>query len=1143
MNYTAHQEEAIKARGEDLLISAAAGSGKTRVLVDRIVRLLAEDHVPLEQMLIVTFTNAAAGEMKARLRQGLTEAAAQAEGEARAFLLAQLEALPEAHISTMHAFCIAELRRFYHVLGLDPAFKILPEATNTILREEALEQTMDAAYAEDDANFLRLVDAYGGRNNDTALRELVRSLHARIQAHADPLAWLDAEVARYGEPLPQAYQTLMRGILTEHAETFSAQLAEARRLAALLPNAEKLYLMLDDDEGNVRRLRHAAAADDVADALAKALANVSWSKKPSKPRNATAEEAEIDEALKALRNTYKKDFTELGEKLCMEGGGARIDADRAMLKPYLTALAALVRQFDAAYQAAKRARSGLDFNDLEHEMLRLLADDEARAAVQAEVRDIFFDEYQDANPIQEAIVEALATSGHLFFVGDVKQAIYRFRRADPKIFNRRYARYRDSADGRLIFLSENFRSRAEILDFANALFSGLMTPALGEVDYQEPGQALVCGGTFEPDAEAVQCVAVQDAERVQNVEAEWIAGEIERLVASGRYDYGDMVVLMRSPKKKLHDFEEVFKRRHIPYYSDNSTVGFENLEVRLFIAMLTVLANDAIDTALLSALLSPFGGLNDTEIATIRLQAEEGSFQAACRQYQEANTDAISRKLNAFYDNLSRWRAALRYEPLAEVALRMLAESGYGAFLLGMDDGVERQQNVMAFIDTIAEYERGHRYGLPGFLHHVETLKAQNMDSTTPGIGLSENDHCVRIMSIHKSKGLGFKVVFLADMAHQFNFMDSKQPLVIDDQLGVAMDVVDLAHGTSHASFEKTLINIKSKQETRSEEVRLLYVALTRAIDRLYLVTTMNEKKLETFQKQRGNAHANTGTFLKGNSYADWLMACLCDPNHALSLDAAKPLYVWQFVESIQEETAEDVQTQSYAPLLAAYDQELTEEIGARFHLHYAYEEATKQPFKKTVSQLAKSNRILPDYVQEWPTYAGQAALSSADVPVPAFIQEHLSFTGAALGTLMHQVVQWLPLRAQSRAEIVQGLAELEERAFLTLEERAAVDVDMLEGFYQSDFVAHIVNTAKHVEREVSFTMHKDGFMVDGQIDLFFETEEGYEIVDFKTDRSMHAERYRQQLALYAQALSDARKKPVTHRWLYWLRFQTAEEV
>lgn len=235
MNYTAHQEEAIKARGEDLLISAAAGSGKTRVLVDRIVRLLAEDHVPLEQMLIVTFTNAAAGEMKARLRQGLTEAAAQAEGEARAFLLAQLEALPEAHISTMHAFCIAELRRFYHVLGLDPAFKILPEATNTILREEALEQTMDAAYAEDDANFLRLVDAYGGRNNDTALRELVRSLHARIQAHADPLAWLDAEVARYGEPLPQAYQTLMRGILTEHAETFSAQLAEARRLAALLP--------------------------------------------------------------------------------------------------------------------------------------------------------------------------------------------------------------------------------------------------------------------------------------------------------------------------------------------------------------------------------------------------------------------------------------------------------------------------------------------------------------------------------------------------------------------------------------------------------------------------------------------------------------------------------------------------------------------------------------------------------------------------------------------------------------------------------------------------------------------------------------------------------------------------------------------
>lgn len=1143
MNYTAHQEEAIKARGEDLLISAAAGSGKTRVLVDRIVRLLAEDHVPLEQMLIVTFTNAAAGEMKARLRQGLSEAAAQAEGEDRAFLLAQLEALPEAHISTMHAFCIAELRRFYHVLGLDPAFKILPEATNTILREEALEQAMDEAYAEGDADFLRLVEAYGGRNDDTALRELVRHLYARIQAQVDPLAWLDSEVAHYGEPLPQAYQTLARSILLERADAFSAQLAEARRLAELLPNAEKLYMMLDEDEGNVRRLRHAAEADNVVDALMQAFAEVSWSTKPRKPRNATEEETEIDEALKALRNAYKKAFTKLGEQLCMEGGSARVDADRALLQPHLAALAALIGRFDAAYQAAKRARSGLDFNDLEHEMLRLLADDEAQAAVRDEVRDIFFDEYQDANPIQEAIVEALATPDHLFFVGDVKQAIYRFRRADPNIFNRRYARYRDSEDGRLIFLSENFRSRAEILDFANALFTGLMTPVLGEVDYREPGQALVCGGSFEPDAEAVQCVAVQDVEDTENVEAAWIAEEIERLVASGRYDYGDIVVLMRSPKKKLHDFEEVFKRRHIPYYSDNSTVGFENLEVRLFIAMLTVLANDAIDTAFLSALLSPFGGLSDGDIAAIRLHDEEGSFQTACQHYRETHADAISRKLDDFYNNLTTWRAALRYEPLAEVALRMVSESGYGAFLLGMDDGVERQQNVMAFIDTIAEYERGHRYGLPGFLHHVETLKARSMDSSSPGIGLSESDHCVRIMSIHKSKGLGFKVVFLADMAHQFNFADSKKTLVIDDHLGLAMNVVDLARGTSHASFEKKLMTIKGQRETRSEEVRLLYVALTRAIDRLYLVTTMKEKALETFAKQRGNVRADTDTFLSGNSYADWLLACFCDPQHALSLDAAKPLYRWQFVEATQEEHEEETHTLSYQALLKADDEALTKEIEAHFHLNYAHWDATKLPFKKTVSQLAKSNRILPDYVQEWPAYAGQLAPASADVPVPAFIQEHLSFTGAALGTLMHQVVQWLPLCAQSRVEIEQGLDSLEARAFLTPEERAAVDVGMLEGFYQSDFVAHIVKVAKKVEREVSFTMHQDDFMVDGQIDLFFETEEGYEIVDFKTDRSMHAERYRQQLALYAQALSAARGKPVTHRWLYWLRFQTAEEV
>lgn len=1136
MNYTVSQQDAISARHENLLISAAAGSGKTRVLVDRIVDMLKIDQVPLAQMLIVTFTNAAAGEMKARLRQGLQEAASEATGDNKAFLLDQLDALNEAHISTMHAFCIAELRRFYHVLDLDPNFKVLPETTTTILREDALEKIMDAAYETGNDDFLELVDAYGGRNGDEALRDLVRGLYYRIQSHAEPLSWLDEQAAAYCGDIPEVYTHLMRTIVEDTCDAMAHGMTEARKLAALLPHAEKCYTSLNEDESILNGLRKCTQGEEVIDQVLRYIEGVKWGRKPACPRNATEEEKILDERYKALRSAYKDAFDGL-KKLSIEGGVKRVNHDRALLAPHLRALATLIRDFDEAYRLEKKDKEGLDFNDLEHEMLHLLADSEAKAAIREEIQYIFFDEYQDANPIQEAIVEALATDDRLFFVGDVKQAIYRFRRADPNIFNRRYARYRDTNEGRLIFLSENFRSRGEILNFSNALFDTLMTPALGEVDYREPGQALVCGGSFEPDEEAVQCVAVIDEkDEDTSKEAEWIAEEITRLVESGKYDYGDMVVLMRSPRSRLRLYEEAFKRHHIPYFADNSVVGFHNLEVRLLLSMLEVLNNDEMDHALLSALLSPFGGLTDAEIAEIRLYMPEGAFAKACKAYLEDGEDAITHKLRHFYDNLRRWRGALRYAPLKEVAVQLVEESGYGTFLLGMDGGMERHQNVYAFIDVIGEYERAHRYGLPGFLHYVQTLEDRSMDNAMPGIGLSENDRCVRIMSIHKSKGLGFKVVFLSDMAHKFNMRDTSQSMVVDDEVGIAMQVVDTTRSVKHPSFEKKMLAYKSKNEILSEEVRLLYVALTRAIDRLYLVASFKSKAFDSLLKKRGNICADLASLRGGRSYSDWLATCFCDDSHPLGWDSAAGLYQWKVIDN-REAEAEEVYVQpDYKGLLETVDPARVEAIGARFASVYPYQGDTTLPYKKTVSELVKDDKKMGVTSQQRPEFA-------AEVPVPRFLQDHISFTGAAMGTLMHQVVQWLPFKPQTRSSLNQALDHLEAAAFLTKEEREAVDVDMLEAFYGSDFVAQINARALRIEQEVSFAMRVESWLVDGQIDLFFETEEGYEIVDFKTDRSMNANRYKKQLALYAEALSMARGKPVTHKWLYWLRHQVAEEV
>lgn len=1143
MNYTASQQDAISARDENLLISAAAGSGKTRVLVDRIVDLIQKDHVPLLNMLIVTFTNAAAGEMKARLRQGLQEAVAESAGDDKLFLLEQLDSLNDAHISTMHAFCIAELRRFYHVLALDPNFKVLPETTTTILREDALEKVMDAAYEQADEEFLALVDAYGGRNSDEALRNLVRKLYLRIQSHANPIAWLEAQAEGYNHALPDEYVELMRVIVNDAIETMARGMSEARKVADLLANAEKIHECLNDDESVLGGLRKCLEASDAIDRVMSYVPNVKWAKKPSCPRNATVDEKALDEYFKTIRKGYKDAFDGL-KKLSIEGGEARINADRALLAPHMKALTALVRDFDSAYRAEKKDKEGLDFNDLEHEMLHLLEDEKAQAAVREEIGYIFFDEYQDANPIQEAIVEALATENHLFFVGDVKQAIYRFRRADPNIFNRRYARYRDTDDGRLIFLSENFRSRAEILRFSNALFDTLMTPALGEVDYREPGQALVCGGAFEPDEEAVQCVAVID-EKEEDVsrEAEWIAEEIERLVAAGKYDYGDMVVLMRSPRSRLRLYEEAFKRHHIPYFADNSVVGFHNLEVRLLIAMLEVLNNDALDHALISALLSPFGGLTDADIAEIRLAYPEGAFAQAAKAYYEAHVssqDAIWYKLENFYNHLGCWRAALRYNPLKDVAVQMVEESGYGTFLLGMDGGLERHQNVYAFIDTIGEYEKAHRYGLPGFLHYVKTLEERSMDNAMPGIGLSENDHCVRIMSVHKSKGLGFKVVFLSDMAHAFNTRDTSDTLVVDDEIGIAMQIVDLTRSVQHPSFEKKLLGYKNKNEILSEEVRLLYVALTRAIDRLYLVASFKQKEYESFEKKRGNIHADLATLRGCRSYSEWLNCCLCDDAHPLSLSNGEGLYKWRLIDPNVEETKETVSNPDYRALIETADPAQVEAIRTRFMARYAYEEDTTESFVNTVTQIAKGESgASAKVVKKRPDVSALAA----DVPVPQFLRDHQSFTGAAMGTLMHRVVQYLPMIPRDHDALIRALNHLEDAHFITQAERTAVDVSMLEQLYQSNFVKDMMARAVKIEQEVSFVMQVTPWIVSGQIDLFFETEEGYEIVDFKTDRSIDASRYKKQLDMYAEALQIARGKPVTHKWLYWLRHNKVEEV
>jgi ATP-dependent helicase/nuclease subunit A len=1159
MNYTPQQLDAINSRHEDILVSAAAGSGKTRVLIDRIVamvlgrsqaadgtiRLDPQDRVPVMDMLIVTFTNAAAGEMRTRLEQGLRQALDQyrEDAETEDYLAAQLEALPDAHISTMHAFCISQMRQYYHVLDLDPSFRVLTEQAAAIMRDSALDQALQEGYDSANPAFMDLVEAYGGKRGDGDLRNMIRSLSFQVESAQDPAAWLARAADHASDPLPAAYVEAFREQGAQTIDELTSLCSQMRRTADSLTGMEKHHLMISDDETLVAGLGKNLLADEPIDAVMAFLDSIKYPKKPSKSKKWPPEMLEADDHIDRLHKRFKEVFKTFAG-IFVQGGRARIEADRRLTAPYVAELVRLTLRYLDLYQDQKRARQGVDFSDLEHDMLALLADEETRRAIQQEVKYVFFDEYQDANPIQEAIVQRLATPDRLFFVGDVKQAIYRFRRSDPGIFNARYRLYRDGQGGRLIFLSQNFRSRREILRFANALFETLMTTQLGEIDYTEPGQSLVCGSDFPPDDQAVQLVTVvadKDKSR-QDPEASWIADEIERLVAEGLCSYSDIAVLMRAPGARLRDYEDVFKRRRIPFYSDNSTVNFQNMEVRLFLSMLTVLNDDCLDQPLTAALLSPFGGLDDRDAARIRLHTPEGPFFEAVRNYRKDCRDDISAKLDRFYDNLAAWRRLLHYESIDETARRMFEESGYAAFLLGLDDGAGRYDNVASFIDQMAAYEQEESYGLPGFLHYTEVLSKRSMDTLSPGIGLTENDACVRIMSIHKSKGLGFKVVFLADTARNFNLTSRTPQMRVDPKLGLACDVVDLDALTTHASFEENVIAAQERAKSMSEEVRLLYVALTRAIDRLYIVARRKPGDHEKYLQEVGRASAHTPAFKGKRSFADWIALCLADPAHPLYEHARSPLYQRQVIDADQSGQEEE-EAQKHWALPPAEDKTL-EALSHRFSQDYPYQQDTLKPFKRTVSEIAKGRSEEANaHILPWPPLEPETKTVPEAVPVPRFLQEQVSFTAAAFGTLMHHVVQLLPLAPMDDETLIDQLNGLEDRALLTAQERDAVDMTMLRRFYDSSFVRDIAEKATDIEHETPFSLQYGDIQIDGQIDLFYRTPQGYVIVDFKTDRTVCPERYAKQLAIYAQALEKARHVPVVSRKLYWLRYGQISEV
>jgi len=828
--WTPEQIKAIEARDTNLLVSAGAGAGKTAVLVERIIRLLIKEKADIDRILIVTFTNAAAGEMRERISAALLQAleAESAAEETRLHLTRQLQLLPHASICTIHAFCTDIVRRYFYLLDIDPDFRIANETESLLLKWEAIEEIFEKEYEEGAPLFLDLIEMFGKSRDDVPVQELILDLYEFVQSKPDPQKWLQEKIADFAVSEAELQNSVWVQALIRQLDFELAGALEFFREALSIagyPNGPQEYApTIQQDIKIVEGLRQLLSQG--TNHWAALAAGVEFARLGRAAREVSPE---LKEMSQDLRNDGKKIVAGVISKL-LRRSLQDYQADLQELYPRMKYLGELLESFARLYQAKKLEKGIVDFNDLEHYALEVLRDKQAVQEFQDKFSYIFVDEYQDSNEVQETILNLIKRERNLFYVGDVKQSIYRFRLADPTLFMAKYRLFKQSAAEEMlcIDLNQNFRSRKEIIAAVNYIFKNLMTRELGEIDYDERA-FLYPGRVTEPltepavelclldqksacptEAEAAvdnPSVSVSDPlnvlEEISQAEAEArvavqkiqaLLGQSfydDKLSAKRNFDYRDIVVLMRSTANQASVFLETLLAAGIPAYADVNTGYFEALEVDVFMNLLRIIDNKRQDIPLLSVMRSFIGGFSTDDLIEIRVQSRTTTFCTAVEEYMQKQSDGLQRKLKRFWQRLESWQEKSRYMPVDKFIWMLLMDTGYYYYVGAMPGGKSRQANLRVLLDRAKQYADSSIKGLFHFLKFIDKLKSSSGDMGIAKI-LSEKDNVVRIMSIHKSKGLEFPAVILVGLGKQFNMRDTSASLLMHKDLGLGPRYVNL---------------------------------------------------------------------------------------------------------------------------------------------------------------------------------------------------------------------------------------------------------------------------------------------------------------------------------------------------------------
>ncbi len=1222
VKWTNEQLQAIQEKNSNILVAAAAGSGKTAVLVERIIHKIIDEQMDIDKILVVTFTNAAASEMRERILEAIYKKLE--ENPENVHLQRQIILLNKASICTIHSFCLDVIHNHFYEIDLPSNFKIADTAEIDLLKQEVLDDLFEQKYTENDKNFIELLENYTNYRGDEALQELVLKIYKFIQSSPFPIKWLQEKLELLKIEDKDISQTIWGKLIIQTVDDdiqeSIMQLEVTKSKMALYPEMTKFYQTISEDIINLQDLQKYNSWDE----LYIKLLNFNFSKWPVDKKVIN----DLKEDSKEIRDKVKKHIKEKTAKLlsCSQEQAVK---DLKIITPILEKLSNLVTEFTKNFAEKKKEKNCIDFNDIEHFALKILLDEnnnptEVAKKYKEKFEEIAIDEYQDSNLVQEAILTSISKGNNIFMVGDVKQSIYKFRQARPELFLQKYDEYKNKEekaqeDNLKIQLFRNFRSRQNILNITNLVFESIMSKELGDINYNE-NEYLNYGANY-PEPEEIKNYAgiaeldiidlkedesitafegeedEEEQERVEDdvLEAKFVANKIQELLNSNYMVFDkkqgyrkirpkDIVILLRATSNLSPIYEKELSDLELPVFSDTSGTYLDTVEIQTILSVLKIIDNPLQDIPLAVVLRSSICNFTDNDLITIRLTDRNCNFYEALIKTRLICDGDLKNKIESFLEKLEKWKSISQYMPLDEFIWQIYLDTGYYQYVGLLPNGAMRQANLKTLFEKAKQYEKASFKGLFNFIQFIDKLKKQNGDLASAKL-IGENEDVIRIMSIHKSKGLEFPVVFLCNSHKKFNMQDLNDNILLHQDIGFGPTIMDTTRKIKYSSIAKDTIKLKMKQETLSEEQRILYVALTRAKEKLYITGRSKDftkyvqdknKVLEMYESE--NIKLDAKLMKKANSYLDWIMyVYLFNQGRTITLKGES--YKLSDIITLNVSNKKDL-------LKALAKEEVVEQIDLKEKIEQILKNKSEEENKKSEQALKELLEWKYDYIVDTtlPTKSSVTKIKQEKIKLeemlkgieseeveykksytPKFMQEDKKISSAEKGTLVHLCIQRLDERKDYELKDIQNMIlNLVEKEIITQNEADAIDVNLIYQYTKSQLFEEL-RQAKEVHKEQPFYINipakdvvseaensKKNILVQGIIDLYYiDKNDNLVLIDFKTDyisnepnaKEKILDKYKVQLEIYKTALEQALNRKTSKTALCLVKSEYEEVV